>query len=138
MTQKVRWSILFLLFNTLFVGLWAQFAPYSFYQYFPNLNWSWVSLDGPYNQHVLRDIGGLNLALSMLIVIALLKPTTPLLKAVALSTLTYQIPHSFYHFAHLHLLPTLLQQISQTLILSLGVVASLIILWQSQNLKGVS
>ena len=60
-----------------------------------------------------------------------------LLRAVSLSTLGYQLPHNLYHFAHLHVLPTMFQQIIQILSLSSGVIASLILLWQSTKCKGV-
>jgi hypothetical protein len=48
------------------VGAWAQVAPLSFYADFPGLRQFWVSLDGPYNEHLIRDVGGLNLGLAVL------------------------------------------------------------------------
>jgi hypothetical protein len=133
--MMLRLSLLFLLLNTLLVGLWAQFIPYSFYQYFPNSTWSWVSIDGPYNQHLVRDVGGLNLALTGLIVLALFNSEVILLRAVAISTLIYQIPHTFYHIIHLQLLPTTIQQATQTFLLVLGILASLVILFHSRTAK---
>ncbi len=131
----IRLSLGFLLLQTLWVGAWAQFAPKSFYDNFPSFNWSWVSLDGSFNEHLLRDIGGLNLALATVIVFALLDSKPILLRVVSLSTLVYQIPHSLYHFAHLDLLPNTFQQIIQIFSLSSGILASLIIFWQTT--KGV-
>ena len=49
----------------LVVGAWAQFAPASFYTSFPGGR-GWVAVDGPYNEHLIRDIGGLNLALAVM------------------------------------------------------------------------
>jgi hypothetical protein len=130
--MMIRLSLAFLLLNTLFVGLWAQFLPSSFYLYFPNFSWAWIDIDGPYNQHLIRDVGGLNLALSVLIFLALTRLEPVLLRAVALSTLFYQIPHTFYHVIHLPLLPTTIQQTTQTFFLVLGIFASLVILFQTK------
>ena len=46
------------------IGLWATFAPKSFYEDFPGGGRHWVQLDGPYNHHLVTDFGALNLALT--------------------------------------------------------------------------
>ena len=43
------------------VGFWAEFAPKSFYDDFPGGGHHWVRVDGPYNQHLVRDVGQWNL-----------------------------------------------------------------------------
>ena len=48
--------------SALYVGWWASLAPRSFYDSFPGLNRMWVGGDGPYNEHLVRDIGGLGLS----------------------------------------------------------------------------
>src|SRR3954452_21157003 len=53
------------------VGFWAQLAPRSFYDDFPGGGQHWVSVDGPYNEHLVRDVGGLNLALPVAALVAL-------------------------------------------------------------------
>ncbi len=50
------------------VGLWAQAVPRSFYDDFPGMGRMWVAVDGPYNQHLVRDVGGLNLGLAFVAV----------------------------------------------------------------------
>jgi hypothetical protein len=107
--------------------------PASFYWHFPGLSWAWVSLDGPYNEHLLRDIGGLNLAVAVLTLFALFTPTSTLLRTTAISSLVYQVSHTIFHTAHLKVLPSMLQQSLQVLVLSLGIIASLIILWGSRK-----
>jgi hypothetical protein len=126
LVQKI--VLLFLLFNALLVGVWAQFAPASFYESFPGNAWTWVSVDGPFNEHLIRDVGGLNLAIAVLALFALLQPTLALLRATALVTLTYQLPHVIYHLIHVSILPTTAQQVMQSVGLLLGVVASLVLL----------
>ena len=54
------------------VGAWAAFTPRSFYDDFPGLGQIWVAVDGPYNEHLVRDVGALNLALAVVSVCALL------------------------------------------------------------------
>src|SRR5205085_11878832 len=52
------------------VVLWAAFAPRSFYDDFPGSGRVWVAVDGPYNEHLIRDVGELNLALAVVAIIA--------------------------------------------------------------------
>ena len=62
------------------VGFWAQLAPQSFYDDFPGGGGTWVSALPPYNEHLVRDVGGLNLALVLLLIPRLVSrftPTTP-------------------------------------------------------------
>ena len=61
----------FVLFG-LGVGGWQTLAPASFYTDFPGAGRHWVSVDGPYNEHLLRDVGQGNLALGVVALVALL------------------------------------------------------------------
>ncbi|MBY5162161.1 hypothetical protein KR546_06625 [Nitriliruptoria bacterium AS10] len=80
------------------VGGWALLAPASFYADFP-FGRSWVALDGPFNEHLVRDVGALQLALG---VVAGLAVTRPWLTGVAaLATLVFAVPHLAYHATHL-------------------------------------
>jgi hypothetical protein len=67
------------------VGVWAQFFPQSFYTSFPNGRGRWVAVDGPYNEHLVRDVGGLNLALAVVTVVALVHRTAVLVRTAALA-----------------------------------------------------
>jgi hypothetical protein len=58
--------------SAIFVGGWASADPRSFYASFPGFGHHWTSLNGPYNEHLIRDVGGLYLALAVLGVLALL------------------------------------------------------------------
>ena len=60
-----------------FVGAWAPAAPSSFYADFPFPGRHWVRLLGPYNEHLVRDVGGLYLALLVITVWAIAKPAPP-------------------------------------------------------------
>lgn len=82
------------------VGLWATFAPRSFYDDFPGGGRSWVAPDGPFNEHLVRDVGSLNLALTVLTVAAALLLVRSLVVMVAIGWLAYGIPHLVYHLRH--------------------------------------
>jgi hypothetical protein len=48
------------------VGGWVSLAPTLFFADFPGAGRSWVSPLGPYNEHLVRDVASLNLALAAL------------------------------------------------------------------------
>lgn len=83
------------------VGAWAAFTPRSFYDDFPGLGQIWVAVDGPYNEHLVRDVGALNLALAVVSICALLTLARATIVASALAWLAYGIPHVIYHARHL-------------------------------------
>lgn len=56
------------------IGLWQLLWPRSFYVGFPGFGRAWVAVDGPYNEHLVRDVGGGTLALAALAVLALVWP----------------------------------------------------------------
>ena len=118
-----RAGLLSLLFASLVVGPWAQFAPISFWEGFPALGRGWVSTDGPYNEHLIRDVGGLQLGMAVVLLAALLRPTRPLVLVAALASVTWQAPHAVYHLLHLGDLPTLADQMAQ----SAGLIAALVV-----------
>jgi hypothetical protein len=98
--RQRRLALWFLAAVALVVGVWAQFAPASFYSSFPGGR-GWVAADGPYNEHLIRDVGGLNLAL-MLITAAAARTMRPgLVRLAAGATLLYAVPHLAYHATHL-------------------------------------
>jgi hypothetical protein len=83
------------------VGFWAAIAPNSFYDSFPGGGRTWVALDGPFNEHLVRDVGVLNLALMAVIVAAILRPDRYLVQVAAGAELVYSLPHFLYHATHL-------------------------------------
>ncbi len=81
----------------LLLGVWAGLAPRSFYDDFPGLGMAWVSVDGPYNEHLLRDIGSLNLALAVVLIAAFVTLTKQMVIVAAGASLAWNIPHFLYH-----------------------------------------
>lgn len=83
------------------LGVWATLAPRSFYDDFPGLGRTWVAVDGPYNEHLVRDFGGLNLALAVLTIAAALSLSLALVRTAAVAWLVWGVPHLVYHARHL-------------------------------------
>ena len=59
-----RIIVALLAISALVLGFWAAFDPRGFYANFPGGGRHWVSADGPYNEHLVRDFGSLNLGLA--------------------------------------------------------------------------
>ena len=99
-----RWrtvALVVLAANASWVGAWALLAPASFYRSFPGGGRSWVSIDGPFNEHLVRDFGGLNLALVVLSVAALSVREPMVTRLAGLAWLPFAVPHLIYHLAHI-------------------------------------
>ncbi len=108
MTTRIRRTVLLLLaLSAGYVGGWALFAPASFYRSFPGLGLHWVGTDGAYNEHLIRDVGGLYLALLVVSLYALLPTATAQLRRMAgVAWAVFSMPHLAYHLAHLDKLTT--------------------------------
>lgn len=95
-----RWfriALGYLALSSLQIGFWALFAPRSFYDGFPGFGRTWVAVDGPYNEHLVRDFGALNLALLVIFVAAAVSLSRPLVMTAALASLVWNVPHLTYH-----------------------------------------
>jgi hypothetical protein len=120
---------------SLLAGIQQQFAPRSFFDDFPGFGMQWVAVDGPYNEHLLRDLGGANLALGAVILFAIARPTAGIVRAVAVAMLVAQVPHFVYHAAHLDVLPTTLDRILQTAALALTLAVPLLVLLRAGGIR---
>ena len=79
------------------VGLWALAAPQSFYDDFPGMGRVWVAVDGPFNEHLVRDVGAQNLALAFVAAMALATGSVLVARAAGGAALVYGVPHLAYH-----------------------------------------
>jgi nucleoside-diphosphate-sugar epimerase len=82
------------------LGVYAEFFPRAFYDNFP-FNRGWVMHDGPYNEHLVRDFGAMNLALTAVTLAALWFGARAAARAAAIGWLVFASPHTAYHFRHL-------------------------------------
>ena len=108
-------------------GVWALLAPQSFYDDFPGGGRSWVLAFPPYNEHLVRDVGALNLALAILLGFAAIVLERRLIQAVSVAALVYAVPHFAFHLAHLEELSTG-DQVAQTVTLALAIAIPLVLL----------
>lgn len=131
---RVRAGLLYLALMSLVIGFWTQLAPRSFYDGFPGLGHVWVAVDGPYNEHLLRDFGATNLALAVVVLVAFLRPTATLVRLAAFSSLVWQVPHTLYHLVNVDTLPALGDQIAQSATLLLSLVVALVLLRDAARL----
>ncbi|GAA4676931.1 hypothetical protein GCM10023215_06730 [Pseudonocardia yuanmonensis] len=124
----IRAGLWFLALTEVVVGVWALFAPAGFYAGFPAPGHPWVSLLPPYNEHLVRDVGALSLALTVALVGAALRPERRLTVVVLLAFLTATVPHAVFHTLHLHGFPAI-DAMAQTIgfALQLGVGAALLV-----------
>jgi len=102
-----RWVILVLAVTAAVVGVWAAAFPMSFYTDFPSPGRHWVSALGPYNEHLVRDVGGLYLALLVLSVWVWRRPTTDRLRMAGGAWLIFNSVHFLWHMLHLGVFPTI-------------------------------
>jgi hypothetical protein len=79
------------------LALWALLAPRSFYDDFPGGGSSWVSPLGPYDEHLVRDIGALSLALTVVLLAAAIWPQQRLRLVAGLAYLAWSVPHLIFH-----------------------------------------
>jgi hypothetical protein len=80
-------------------GLQAAFAPHSFFDDFP-LGRSWIALEGgAYNEHLVRDVGVLFLAMIVVTVWAVWRRDAA--RPVAVAWLLQGVLHTGYHIGHL-------------------------------------
>jgi hypothetical protein len=121
--MRFRIAATVLLIGDLSVGLWALFAPRSFYDDFPGGGRRWVAVDGPFNEHLLRDVGALNLALAVVALAAVLRPGR-FARVCGIAHLVWTVPHLFYHSTHLDVFSTS-DAIANMVALSLPVIASI-------------
>jgi hypothetical protein len=101
---RTRWVQVLLginLVSLLPLAIWPLVSPRGFYENFPGGGFHWIDINGPFNEHFLRDFGALNAALVVVIVAALWKPSAALLQAVGLALAVYALPHAIYHLSHL-------------------------------------
>lgn len=109
-------------------GAWAAAAPRSFYDDFPGFGRHWVAVEGePYNEHLVRDVGTLNLALAALTIAAAVWLVRALVQVAAAANLINALPHTLYHTVQLDKLETA-DQIGNMVTLGLSVVVPIVVL----------
>ena len=103
-----------------FPGLWALFAPRSFFTDFPGAGFEWVSLFPPYTEHLIRDIGAFYLGFTTLFFAAAAIMDARFTRVALAAWLVAAVPHLVFHISHLDDLEAK-DAIGQTIVLGLVV-----------------
>lgn len=82
------------------IGVWALLWPRSFYDDFPLLGRAWVAGLGPFNEHLVRDVGSLFIALGVMMLIAARTMTRRAVIGACVVWLLYAVPHVIFHATH--------------------------------------
>jgi hypothetical protein len=82
------------------VGAWALFAPHGFYADFPLSSRHWISSLGPYNEHLVTDVGAGLLALAALVLLAAVSLERSVVLVALVAWLVFAVPHLVFHVAH--------------------------------------
>jgi hypothetical protein len=133
--MRDRWLRVLLVVQAVGSGVPGAFAllwPLTFYKSFPGGGRAWVAADGPYNEHLVRDFGSLNLALTVVAIAAAWRLTPTVVRAAALASLTFGVPHLIYHVAHIDKLDGS-DQVAEIGALAFSLAVSLLILLMART-----
>jgi nucleoside-diphosphate-sugar epimerase len=128
-SRLILWLLAFSAFT---VGVQAAFFPQSFYDDFP-FGRGWVAMDGPYNEHLVRDFGAMNLALLVVTASALVMASMAWARVAAIAWLVYGIPHFVYHQRHLTMDMAGSEKVALMLSLALPLIGALIVLFSGHR-----
>lgn len=99
-TGVVRAGLAVLALGTAVAGAWMYVAPRSFYAHWPT-----VADSGPFSQHLMSDVGGLNLALAVVLGSAAIWLDRRLTRVALTAVLVFSLSHLLFHLTHLTGLP---------------------------------
>jgi len=88
------------------LAIWATVAPRSFYDDFPGGGRAWVSPSGPYNEHLVRDVGAFNIGLLVVAILAAVTLERRLVQASLLASIAAGTPHLIFHLTDTESLST--------------------------------
>jgi hypothetical protein len=101
MRTFIRVSLVLFVVIEAFIGIWASAAPRSFFDAGPVPGLPWVRLFPPYNEHLVRDFGGMNLAMAVVFAVAATKLTPVLVRTATGAFFLFSVPHTIFHTIHL-------------------------------------
>lgn len=123
----IRFVLLALGVPQALIGLWALLAPSSFYDDFPAGTSGWVEVLGPFDEHLVIDVGALFVALGFLLVFAAVRLRRETVLVAAIAWLIFAIPHLVWHLFNLEPYDTA-NAIANTATLTWTVVGGLLVL----------
>ena len=100
MKLVLRVSLVIVAVSALMPGLEGTLGPSSFYASFP-LGRGWVELLPPYNEHLIRDVGGFYLAFAILFAWAAVTLARALIVPLCVAWSLTAVLHAYFHITHL-------------------------------------
>jgi alkylhydroperoxidase family enzyme len=123
----IRFLLLALGVPQALIGLWALASPRTFYDDFPAGTDGWVHVLGPFDEHLVTDVGALFIALGVVLVLAGLSLRRGAVIAAATGWLIFSVPHFLWHVFNLEPYDTV-DAVSNTLTLGWTVLGGVLVL----------
>lgn len=114
------------------VGAWSYFWPQAYFDHFPVVLGAWVSQDGPYNEHLVRDHGAMYLALGAATAYGMIRPTRLACRLLGIAWTVFGVLHFAYHVTHLGHLSTS-DATSQVVVLAVAMLLALAMLTPARS-----
>ncbi|GAB3675897.1 hypothetical protein [Saccharopolyspora tripterygii] len=128
-----RACLAFLTLAAVFTGAWAYFAPTFFYDAFPGFGLTWLPQLGPFNEHFVKDVGAMFLALAALSALTLRHVRDGRSAQVAgVVWLVFNVLHFSYHVTMLHMYEPL-DQVLNVIVLGILIVVSIPLVVQPRH-----
>lgn len=100
MKLVLRVALIVVAISALLPGLEGTLGPSTFYGSFP-LGRGWVELLPPYNEHLVRDVGGFYLAFAILFAWAAVTLASALIVPLCVAWSVAAVLHAIFHVTHL-------------------------------------
>jgi hypothetical protein len=100
-SRFLRMGTFYLALNSAFPGVWALLSPRSFFDDFPGFGLHWVASFPPYNEHLVRDVGGFFLAFAVLLAAAAFSANRSALRVALGGAFIFAVPHFIFHLQHM-------------------------------------
>lgn len=118
----------------LYVGLWAQVSPSEFYTSFPGFGLHWIDVDGPYNEHLVRDVGSFYLGLAAASIVAIVHRSALPGRVAGVAWAVFGVLHYGYHLLHLE--GTAVDIIGNIVSLGISAAAGIVLALPSRRREG--
>ena len=118
------------------IGVWATLSPKGWFDDFPGFGKVWVAVDGPYNEHLVRDVAGWALALAILCAVAFVTLERRMVVTAGAALAVQSALHAQYHLTADNPFDTTgeqVQAVSGIVVLALLGVALAMVAWRSAD-----
>jgi hypothetical protein len=118
----------------LYVGVWAAGFPSSFFSSFPGFGLHWIDEAGAYDEHLIRDVGAMYLALTAVTLVALFARSAAPGRLVGLAWTVFGAIHFAFHITHLE--GSALDRVGNVISLGVSLVLGILLLLPGRRRAG--